>query len=79
MTVIFEQSGDIGGRWNSDTAHSVVWPELRANTSRTTTQFSNLNHATGTLTCPRAAGVKAYLKRYVDVQLRPRARSILES
>jgi dimethylaniline monooxygenase (N-oxide forming) len=61
---IFEQSSDIGGQWNTHSAHSGVWPAMRTNTSRVLTCFSDLRHEPGTSTYPSNQEILAYLKRY---------------
>jgi dimethylaniline monooxygenase (N-oxide forming) len=61
---ILERSGDIGGQWNSGGDHSGVWPNMRTNTSRVLTCFSDLRHERGTATYPTNQEVLAYLKRY---------------
>jgi cation diffusion facilitator CzcD-associated flavoprotein CzcO len=61
---IFEQSGDIGGQWNARGDHSGVWPDMRTNTSRVLTCFSDLTHEPGTATYPTNQEIVAYLKRY---------------
>src|SRR5690242_21863889 len=40
--VLFEQSDDIGGQWNAKGAHSGVWPNMRANSTRVMTYLSDL-------------------------------------
>jgi thioredoxin reductase len=63
--VIFEQSDDIGGQWNAHASHSGVWSSMRANTSRLTTSFSDLQYEPGTSVFPSNQQVHAYLQRYV--------------
>jgi dimethylaniline monooxygenase (N-oxide forming) len=62
--VIFEQSDDIGGQWNARGAHSGVWPNMRANSTRVMTYLSDLPHEPGTLMYPHNQQMLAYLHRY---------------
>lgn len=62
--IVFEQSDDLGGQWHARAAHSGVWPGMRANTSRTTTAFSDFPPAPAGAMFPRAEDVHAYLHAY---------------
>ncbi len=62
--VVFEVSPDIGGQWRWTTPTSGVWPDMRANTSRVVTRFSDLDHEPGTPVFPHSRQVLAYLERY---------------
>jgi cation diffusion facilitator CzcD-associated flavoprotein CzcO len=64
--VVLEQSGDIGGQWHATAAHSGVWPGMRANTSRTTTAFSDLPMPSSVAMFPRAEDVHGYLRAYAS-------------
>ncbi|HYO53605.1 flavin-containing monooxygenase [Archangium sp.] len=64
--VLFEQSDDIGGQWNAKGAHSGVWPNMRANSTRVMTYLSDLPHEAGTLMYPRNQQMLAYLHRYAE-------------
>jgi cation diffusion facilitator CzcD-associated flavoprotein CzcO len=64
--VVFEQSDDIGGQWNARGAQSGVWPEMRTNTSRVMTCFSDLRHEPGTATYPTNREIFEYLHRYAE-------------
>ena len=64
--IIFEQSNDLGGQWNAAAPHSGVWPEMRTNTSRVMTRFSDLGHDDDVATFPHNREVHAYLHRYAD-------------
>ena len=63
---IFEQSGDIGGQWNALAEHSGVWPEMRTNTSRVMTRFSDLGYDESVATYPHNREVHDYLHRYAE-------------
>lgn len=39
--VVFEQADGVGGQWYGPSAHSGVWPGMRANTSKTLDAFSD--------------------------------------
>lgn len=64
--VLFEQSSRLGGQWNQGAPHSGVWPGMRVNTGRVTTQFSDLPWPSGTCMFPSSEEVEAYLERYAD-------------
>lgn len=64
--VLFEQSSRLGGQWNQGAPHSGVWPGMRVNTGRVTTQFSDMPWPDGTCMFPSAEEVEAYLERYAD-------------
>lgn len=63
---IFEKSSDVGGQWNAAAAHSGVWPEMRTNTSRVMTRFSDMGHEDDVPTYPHNRHMLAYLHRYAD-------------
>jgi cation diffusion facilitator CzcD-associated flavoprotein CzcO len=63
---IFEVSDDIGGQWNSRSPNSGVWPTMRTNTSRVTTQFSDLGYEAAVAMYPTNQQVHAYLHRYSE-------------
>lgn len=65
--VIFEQSSRLGGQWNQGAPHSGVWPAMLTNTSRVTTQFSDLAWPSGTPMFLHNRAVLAYLEKYADL------------
>ncbi|WP_115383716.1 flavin-containing monooxygenase [Jannaschia formosa] len=65
---VFEAASRLGGQWNAGQPLSGVWPGMRANTSRVTTAFSDLDHAPGTPVFPAQEDVLAYLERYARQQ-----------
>ncbi len=74
--VVFEAADDIGGQWRSTNPSSGVWPDMRANTSRVVTRFSDLDHPAGTPVFPHRTEVLDYLERYAELfGLRSRIRT----
>jgi cation diffusion facilitator CzcD-associated flavoprotein CzcO len=65
--VLFEQSNRLGGQWNQGAPHSGIWPAMLANTSRVTTQFSDLPLPSGAPMFLHNRDVLGYLKRYADL------------
>ncbi|MBA3913425.1 MAG: NAD(P)-binding domain-containing protein [Acidobacteriales bacterium] len=61
---IFETADQLGGQWYSASPNSGVWPEMRTNTSRVLTRFSDLNYGPGVAMYPRNQEVHAYLLAY---------------
>jgi cation diffusion facilitator CzcD-associated flavoprotein CzcO len=64
---VFELSDDIGGQWNGRSPNSGIWPNMRTNTSRVMTQFSDLGYEAGVATYPSNQEVRAYLRRYSEL------------
>lgn len=64
--VLFDLAGDIGGQWNAGAPLSGIWPAMRTNTSRITTCFSDLSHASHLPVYITNQEVLAYLHRYAD-------------
>ncbi len=62
--VLIEQADGVGGQWRVGSPFSSVWPGMRTNTSRITTAFSDLPHATGTPPYPTGEEIGRYLERY---------------
>lgn len=62
--LIFEASDNIGGQWYVSAEHSGIWKDMRTNTSRATTMFSDLLHETEAGLFPKATDIGAYLHRY---------------
>jgi dimethylaniline monooxygenase (N-oxide forming) len=64
--VLFEQSDSLGGQWNGTAEHSGVWPDMRTNTSKLMTSFSDLEPNPDLALYPSNQEMLAYLKRYAD-------------
>jgi cation diffusion facilitator CzcD-associated flavoprotein CzcO len=62
--IVLERGDDLGGQWNAGSPYSGVWPGMRANTSRTTTAFSDFPLGPAVATFPRADQVHSYLREY---------------
>jgi hypothetical protein len=62
--VVFEQADGIGGQWYGPSAHSGVWPGMRANTSKTLDTFSDFPPAVSLPMFPRAEELRDYLRSY---------------
>jgi dimethylaniline monooxygenase (N-oxide forming) len=64
--VIFEQSSRIGGQWNQGADHSGVWKNMRTNTSRYTTVFSDFPHNETIELFPVNQEILEYLESYAS-------------
>jgi thioredoxin reductase len=62
--VLFDRGRHVGGQWDQTAAASGIWPDMRANTSRTLTRFSDLDHPAGTAAFPHNHQIRAYLEAY---------------
>jgi dimethylaniline monooxygenase (N-oxide forming) len=62
--VLFDRAGRVGGQWDHTSAASGIWPDMRANTSRILTRFSDLDYPAGTAAFPHNEQVRAYLETY---------------
>jgi dimethylaniline monooxygenase (N-oxide forming) len=62
---IFEQGPMLGGQWAALDGRSGVWPNMYANSSRTVTAFSDLEHATDHVYLSNRE-VLDYLHRYAE-------------
>ncbi len=63
---VFEASADIGGQWNTDAAHSGVWPGMHTNTSRAMTAFSEFPGPADWPLHPTAEQVRDYLHDFAQ-------------
>jgi dimethylaniline monooxygenase (N-oxide forming) len=71
---IFEQGPMLGGQWTALDGRSGVWPAMYANSSRTVTAFSDLEHASNQVYLPNRE-ILDYLHRYAETfGLTPRIR-----
>ena len=62
--VLLEASGGVGGQWRATNPMSGVWFDMRTNTSRLVTRFSDLDYPPGTAMFPHNREVLAYLEAY---------------
>lgn len=65
--VLIEAHDGIGGQWDGSNPLSGVWPEMRTNTARITTSFSDLDYPADVAVFPRNQEVLAYLRRYAQM------------
>src|ERR687893_961233 len=63
---VFEAGDALGGQWNSNAAHSGVWPGMRTNTSRAMTAFSDFPAPADHALHPLAEQIHAYLRAYAE-------------
>jgi cation diffusion facilitator CzcD-associated flavoprotein CzcO len=63
-TTIFDQCARIGGQWAGDPEHSAIWPNMRTNTSRLMTSFSDLRPDLVGPAFVSGEDVRGYLDRY---------------
>ena len=64
--VLFEQSSALGGQWHAPASHSGVWSNMRTNTSKITTCFSDFPHADHVSMFPTNQQMHAYLLQYAE-------------
>ena len=62
--VVFEQADGVGGQWYGPSAHSGVWPGMRANTSKTLDAFSDFPPSESVPMFPRVEELRDYLRSY---------------
>jgi dimethylaniline monooxygenase (N-oxide forming) len=62
--VVFEQADGVGGQWYGPSAHSGVWPGMRANTSKTLDTFSDFPPSKSLPMFPRVEELRDYLQAY---------------
>jgi hypothetical protein len=62
--VVFEQADGSGGQWYGPSAHSGVWPGMRANTSKTLDAFSDFPPSESVPMFPRFEEFRDYLRSY---------------
>ncbi|HEY5410212.1 MAG TPA: FAD-dependent oxidoreductase [Caulobacteraceae bacterium] len=62
--VLLEASDGVGGQWRATNPLSGVWSDMRTNTSRVVTGFSDLDYPPGTAMFPHNREVLAYLEAY---------------
>src|SRR3954454_6452286 len=61
---VFESGDGLGGQWYTTAPHSGVWPEMRTNTSRAMTAFSDFPAPPDHPLHPAAEQIQAYLEAY---------------
>lgn len=64
---LFDQCARMGGQWTSDPEYSGIWPNMRTNTSRPMTCFSDLRQEQNRAAFTSAETVCSYLERYADL------------
>jgi dimethylaniline monooxygenase (N-oxide forming) len=64
--ILFDPGLRAGGQWDRTAPASGIWPDMRANTSRIMTRFSDLDYPDGTPAFPRNEQVGAYLEAYAE-------------
>jgi dimethylaniline monooxygenase (N-oxide forming) len=64
--ILFDPGMRVGGQWDRTTAASGIWSDMRANTSRIMTRFSDLDYPDGTPAFPHNEQVRAYLETYAQ-------------
>ena len=62
--VLLESAAGLGGQWRQDNPLSGVWRDMRTNTSRVVTRFSDLDWPPGTAVFPHNREVLAHLEAY---------------
>jgi dimethylaniline monooxygenase (N-oxide forming) len=62
--ILFDPGARVGGQWDRTTPASGIWPDMRANTSRIMTRFSDLDYPEGIPAFPHNEQVRAYLEAY---------------
>ncbi|QUX97658.1 monooxygenase [Marinomonas sp. CT5] len=64
--VIYESHSDVGGQWACKNPNSGVWPQMRTNTARMVTRFSDLDHKDDIALFPKNTEIQQYLKDYLS-------------
>jgi dimethylaniline monooxygenase (N-oxide forming) len=64
--MLFDPGVRVGGQWDRTKAQSGMWPDMRANTSRIMTRFSDLDYPDGVPAFPHNQQVRAYLEAYAE-------------
>ncbi|MBJ7556493.1 flavin-containing monooxygenase [Marinomonas spartinae] len=67
VPVIYESHSEVGGQWACMNPNSGVWPQMRTNTARMVTRFSDLDHGDDISLFPKNTDIQQYLKEYLDV------------
>ena len=65
--ILIEAHSEIGGQWSGLNPLSGIWPEMRTNTAKITTQFSDIDYPEGVAVFPRNQEVLAYFTRYAQM------------
>lgn len=63
---IFESHDGIGGQWNCSNPDSGIWQDMRTNTSRSVTHFSDLDFPEGTPVFPHNRQVLEHLRAFAE-------------
>jgi dimethylaniline monooxygenase (N-oxide forming) len=64
--IILESGLQVGGQWDRSNPSSGVWPDMRANTSRIMTRFSDLDYPNRAQAFPHNEQVRDYLRAYAE-------------
>src|SRR5262245_40882613 len=73
--IVFEQADGMGGQWHAPSAHSGIWPGMRANTSKTLDAFSDFPPVESLPMFPRFADLTDYRRAYAKTfELEPSTR-----
>ena len=64
--VIIDSHSGIGGQWDHQNANSGIWPQMRTNTFRDTTCFSDVPHKDETSVFPKNGEILLHLKEYAE-------------
>lgn len=64
--VVLEGHHGLGGQWERSNPRSGVWPEMRTNTVRCLTRFSDIDYPEDVPVFPRNGDVLSLLHRYVE-------------
>lgn len=64
--VLVESHSGIGGQWDGTNPRSGIWPQMRTNTAKITTSFSDLDLPESTALFPRNQEMLAYFRAYAQ-------------
>jgi len=64
--ILIDAHDGIGGQWDGANPLSGIWPEMRTNTAKITTEFSDQKFPPNVAVFPRNQEVLAYLRRYTE-------------
>ncbi|MDH0126830.1 FAD-dependent oxidoreductase [Brucella intermedia GD04153] len=67
VPTVFESHSDIGGQWNIHNPNSGIWPQMRTNTSKAVTKFSDVQYPPHVPMFPRNRDVLAMLNDFANL------------
>lgn len=67
VPTVFESHSDIGGQWNVNNPNSGIWPQMRTNTSKAVTKFSDVQYPPHVPMFPRNSDVLAMLNDFANL------------